>query len=56
MANSYSPQRNVKQVSYSDYEYKRLNMIQDKLMEHHAMNFSQLVKNLIRKEYQLITL
>ena len=56
MANTYSPTRKVKQISYSDYEYNRLNMIQDKLMEHHAMSFSQLVKNLMRKEYQLLSL
>ncbi len=56
MSNSYTSTRNVKQVSYADYEYKRLNMMQEALMKHHAKNFSQLVKDLMRKEYQLITL
>ena len=46
----------VRQVSYGEYEVARLNMIEERLMKHYGKNFSQLHKDLMRKEYQLVTL
>ena len=46
----------VRQVSYGEYEVERLLMMENKLMNHHGKNYSQLHKDLIRKEYGLITL
>tara|TARA_Y100001963_G_scaffold150176_1_gene230881 strand:+ start:601 stop:768 length:168 start_codon:yes stop_codon:yes gene_type:complete len=46
----------AKQVSYAEYEAARIQQMEDELMEHHNKNFSQLHKDLIRKEHTLITL
>ena len=52
----YNTLPRVKQVSYGEYEVERLLMMENKLMNHHGKNYSQLHKDLIRKEYGLITL
>tara|TARA_B100000287_G_C20118277_1_gene577224 strand:- start:49 stop:222 length:174 start_codon:yes stop_codon:yes gene_type:complete len=44
----------VKQVSYAEYEVERLNMIEERLMKHYGKGYSQLHKDLMRKEYSLI--
>ena len=46
----------AKQVSYADYEAARIQQMENTLMEHHGKNFSQLHKDMVRKEYSLITL
>tara|TARA_B100000965_G_scaffold351269_1_gene325717 strand:- start:228 stop:395 length:168 start_codon:yes stop_codon:yes gene_type:complete len=46
----------VKQVSYGDYEVERLHQMEETIMSHHGKNFSQMHKDMVRKEYQLLSL
>ena len=55
MANFQKAPR-VKQVSYGDYEAARLHMMEETLMKHHGKNYSQLHKDITRKEYSLLNL
>tara|TARA_X000000368_G_scaffold372199_1_gene322387 strand:+ start:59 stop:331 length:273 start_codon:yes stop_codon:yes gene_type:complete len=41
----------IKNVSYAEYEVDRLNMMEEKLMRHLGKNYSQLHKDLVRKEF-----
>ena len=41
----------VRNVSYAEYEVDRLTMMEDKLMRHLGKNYSQLHKDLVRKEF-----
>ena len=46
----------VKQVSYGDYEVERLHQMEETIMSHHGKNFSQMNKDMVRKEYKLLSL
>ena len=46
----------IKNVSYAGYEVDRIWEMEEKLMKHHGKNYSQLHKDLVRKEYATITM
>tara|TARA_B100000287_G_C20264083_1_gene635217 strand:- start:240 stop:461 length:222 start_codon:yes stop_codon:yes gene_type:complete len=46
----------IKNVSYAGYEVDRIWEMEEKLCKHHGKNFSQLHKDLVRKEYATITM
>ena len=46
----------IRNVSYAGYELDRIRMMEDKLCKHYGKNFSQLHKDLVRKEFASITM
>ena len=52
---TFTTRPRVKQVSYGDYEAATLFMMEESLMKNQGKNFSQLHKDLVRKEYHLHT-